>query len=123
MARTPVTPVAVLGPYPTLPVAANSLDFAFTAPAVAADGVSFVMTGREILLVQNTDVGAQTFTLESTVDAKGRTGDVTTYSLAAGEFACFDARGLEGWRQASGGAFYLKMSADTVKVAILRLAS
>lgn len=107
--------------YPVLPVVANSLDFAFTAPSVAADGIDFQATGREVVLIQNSDVGAQTFTLVSVADELRRTGDITTYSLAAGEFAALipPTRGWAG----SNGRILITMSNVAVKVAVLRMPS
>jgi len=122
LARTVVAPQSILGPYPTLPVTANALDIAFTAPAVAADGISFPLTGHEVLLARNVAVGAQTITIQSAPDSRGRSGDITTYSIGAGEFIAFDARAQEGWRQ-SDGSFYAVMSTVDVEVAILRLSN
>jgi hypothetical protein len=70
MPRTVLPTIAVVGPYPVLPVAALSLDFAFTA----ADNVNanqFPFTGREVLLVQNTAGAPGTFTLTSIADSSG----------------------------------------------------
>ena len=106
--------------YPVLPVVANSLDFAFTAPAVAADGIDFTSTGREVVLIQNTTVGAATFTVVSAADEKNRTGDITAYSLAAGEFAAIIPPS-SGW--AVGGKIKITMSDVGVLVAVLRMPS
>ena len=105
--------------YPTLPVAANSLDFAFTAPTAFVDGIDFAATGREVLLVQNADAGAQTVTLLSSADALNRTGDITAYSLSAGEFCVFipPVSGFAG----ANGRILTTMSNANVKVAVIRL--
>lgn len=72
--------------YPTLPVGANTLDIAETAPTDTA-GIEFVATGREICIAHNTDpTNPYTYTVVSVADAYGRTGDITNYSLAAGEY-------------------------------------
>jgi hypothetical protein len=122
MPRTVLPTIAVVGPYPVLPVAALSLDFAFSA----ADNVNanqFPFTGREVLLVQNTAGAPGTFTLTSIADSQGRTGDITTYQVGAGLFSIIDLGRLgDGWRQADGN-IYLTASAATMKFAVLRLSS
>ena len=105
---------------PTLPIAANSADITFTnAGASFADGAGFPLTGREVLVVKNGNVGAQTLTVSSTKDDKGRTGDITAYSLAAGDIAIFRFP-IEGWRQADG-QLYFAASATDVAFGVVRL--
>lgn len=109
------------GSFPTLPPAADALDIVFIGPAVAADGISFPLTGNEILLVRNIHATlAQTVTISSQADSRGRTGDIAAYSLAAGDFAAFGPFGLEGWRQ-TDGALYAVGSTTDIKFAVLRL--
>lgn len=103
--------------YPPLPVAANSLDVVETAPTDTA-GIEFVATGREVVLIHNTDVGAQTFTLASVADPYGRTGDITTYSLSAGEFAAL-IPGVQGFI-GTGGKVTIAVSNAAVKFLIVR---
>jgi len=104
--------------YPPLPVAANSLDFAFTV-GDAVNGLQYQATGREVVLVRNINAGSQTFTLLSVADEFGRKGDITTYSLAAGEFAVLIPP-LKGFQQADGSV-WIDVSHDDVHVAVLRL--
>lgn len=118
MARTVLTPVVPKGPYPGT-VAADALDVALAA-ADNTNGNYFVGTGKELILVQNTAGGAGTFTLTSIADPFGRLGSITTYSLAAGEFAMFWLGALVGWDQ-GGGQIYLDASAATIKFAIIRI--
>ncbi len=107
--------------YPTLPLTANSADFVFTAAgADYAAGMGFTHTGREIILVHNANVGTQKITVVSVPDDKKRTGDITEYSMAAGEYAVFGPFPIEGWRQTSG-LLHLLASATDVEVAVLRL--
>ena len=118
MAR-PQQPIIVpKGPYPTLPVSATALDFAFSV-ADSTNFDQFSFTGRELILVQNPTGGALTFTLESTTDLQSRTGDITTYSVGAGLFSCFWAGKVDGWNNA--GQFFLRASASTLKFAIIRI--
>lgn len=119
MARTEITVQEVDAPFAA--VSANSLDFTFGAMD-AANGNYFACTGRELILFQNTDAGAQTVTIDSVDDERGRQEDITTYSLAAAEFAAAGV-GLtnsKGWKQ-SNGQIYLDTSSANVKVAVLRL--
>lgn len=118
MARTALTPVSPKGPYPGT-VAANALDYVFAA-SDSSNGNYFVGTGRELILVQNADAGAQTFTLTSIADPYGRLGSITTYSLSAGEFAMFWLGALVGWDQ-GGGQIYLDSSNANIKFAIIRM--
>lgn len=121
MSRTALTPQSPLGPFANIPVTANSLDFTFAA-GDAVNGNSFPCTGKELLLVQNSDTNPHTFTLTSIADLKGRLGDVTAYSLSAGEFGVYAFIGADmgGWKQADGN-IYLTVSDVSVKFAVLRL--
>ena len=118
MARQVQPVITPKGPFPGT-VAALALDYAFTA-ADASNFDTFAFTGRELILVENTTGGALTFTLESAADPQGRTGDITTYTIAAttGK-SCFWAGSLIGWNQ--GGFFNLKGSTAGVKFAIIRI--
>ncbi len=115
--RTALTPKALKTPYSD--VSANDLDFAFAA-ADQANGNAFPFSGREVILLQNSGVSPATVTLASAPDTYGRTKDIATYSLAAGEFAAFWAGAITGWRQ-SDGMFYINASATDIKIAVLRL--
>lgn len=117
MARQVQPVINPVGPYPVLPPAANSLDFVFTAcDAVNFDEFSF--TGRELLIV--TSGGSHTFTLESVADGQNRLGDITTYAMTIGEYACFWFGNKPGWEQ-SGGKVYLKGSNAAVSFAVIRI--
>ena len=114
------TEIEVLERYPTLPLSVTKLKFVFTAPTAFADGIRFPITGRELILVQNTDGGApQTFTITSARDVYGRTGDITTYSIGASGFAVVPT-GAKDLFGSTGGTLTITMSANTVKVAVLR---
>lgn len=120
MARQTLTKTTVVGPYPTLQPAANSLDVTFAA-AIVADKEQFVMSGNDVLLVWNTDaVNPYTFTVTSVADERNRTGDITTYSVGAGEIAAFKFSAQKGWMQ-SGGYCYIEASNVAIKFAVLAL--
>ena len=118
MARTALTPQTLLGPHPGVP-AANALDFTWAA----ADEVNlndFPHTGREVILIRNDNVAAQTITLTSKLSGLNRLGTITAYSVGIGEYAALWAGDINGWKQADGN-FYLEAAVNDVFFAILRL--
>jgi hypothetical protein len=114
-----LTPVTIKGPFED--VAANGADFTFTAGATTTD--TFACTGRQILLAYNSDgANPYTVTITSTADDKGRSEDITAYSLAAGEYAVFGV-GLTnsaGWKQ-TNGTIIVDVENAAVKWAVLTL--
>lgn len=119
-ARTTLTPITPVGPHPSLPVAANSLDLAWTA----ADTVNFnqfQIQGPVTILVRNVHATtAFTFTLTSAPDSRKRTGDVGPFTLQAGEVAAFYVNNMEGWQQ-TDGFFYLQGNDASVQFCIVRI--
>lgn len=119
MARTLVPVTVPNKQYPALPLTAGSA----ALPFQAADTVNLnncVSTGRELLIVQSTDAGAQTVTINSAPDERGRTGDITAYSIPAGAFAVFGPFPTPGWKQ-SDGTLWFQASAVTLKFAVIQL--
>jgi hypothetical protein len=104
--------------YPTFPIAPDSLDVAFTV-GDAVNGLEYVATGRELVLMRNVNAGPQTFTLKSVKDELNRTGDITTYSMGAGEFAPLYPP-LKGFQQPDGKV-YIDVSHNDVNIMVLRL--
>jgi hypothetical protein len=105
---------------PFAAVTAGSADFTFAASSL--DGNTFQCTGRELLLVQNSDAGVTTITITSVDDEKGRAEDITTYSMAAADFVVFGV-GLtnsKGWKSTAGTIRVTTSDVD-VKLAVLRL--
>lgn len=84
------------------------------------NGNSFPHTGREILLVHNTNASSGTFSVTSVADQYGRTGDISAYSVAASAIAVIDLDTITGWRQSNGNVL-LACSANTMKFVVLRL--
>lgn len=115
MARQDLTVTANSGTYPTTGAALT-----FTA-ADTSNKERFVLTGKEVVLVWNTGGSSYTYTVTSTADPQGRTGDISTVSLAAGVIHAIGPLGLSGWRQSTGGYLYLEASNAAVKWAIYRL--
>jgi len=119
MARTALTVSTPKGPYDA--VSANGLDFSFAA-ADEVNGNSFVCSGRELILMHNDHAtDAATVTIASAPDPYGRTKDIATYSLAAGEFATFWIGRTTGWRQSDGKVNLDVAGTGTIKFAILRI--
>jgi hypothetical protein len=96
----PTTALPIIVPKTTRggTIAANGADIVLTACDVA-NGNNFLCSGRDIVLVQNTGAGARTITFTSENDNNGRPGNISAYSLAAGEFALFGPFFSEGWAQ------------------------
>ncbi len=121
MARSDFTPQTLVGGYGDYSVAdVADLTFAAFTGTSGDDGNQFVASGRDIVIVRNDNVGAQTVTFSSVDDPFGRTGNIAAYSLAAGEYAIFGAFNVDGWRQADG-KMYLEASAADVFCAVIRL--
>ena len=98
---------------------ANVADLALTAADVALKN-QFLFRPRDLLLVQNTDISPQTFTVTSVADEHGRSKDVTAYSLAAGEIAIVGPfLDQEGWVQADG-YIYVEASDAAVMFAVIQ---
>lgn len=107
---------------PFASISANGADFTFAACDVG-NGNHFASTGHELLLVQNSDgSNPYTVTITSVADDKGRTGHITNYSLAAGEFAAFTCGMTDesGWRQ-ENGTILVSGSNAAIKLAVLKL--
>lgn len=99
-------------------VTAGGLNLTFTA-CDATNGNSFVSTGREVLLVQNSGGSAYTFTITSVADPFGRTDtSLTAYSLAASAVAAIQMKYQPGW--ASSGVISMTCSNAAVKYAVLQ---
>lgn len=117
MARTQLTPVTV--GWQDADVSANELDYTWTA-ADDVNGNAFAPTGKEILLARNTDVGAQTVTIPAADDAIGREGEITAYSIGAGEEARFGRFRPSDWAQNDGNV-HVDASDAAVEFLLLKL--
>jgi hypothetical protein len=118
MARTALTPVAVPARQ-SVSVAADAADLAFTA-GDAVEGNSVPCTGKEIVVAWNTDVGAQTITIDAPADEFAREGAITAYSIGADEIAWFGLFHADGWKQ-TDGTIHIDVSDAGVELAVLRV--
>jgi len=113
MPRATLTKLAALGNNPALPIAANAVDLPMTA-ANAANKEQFVASGKDLIIAYNSGAGARTVTITSVVDPRNnRTGDITPYSIGAGEYAVFGPFYREGWMQPDG---YIYIEAEHAEV-------
>jgi hypothetical protein len=119
MARQLLTKLVPVGPYPALPVVANSLDLPFTA-ANATDKEHFIPGNDSLLIVKNDHATlAKTFIITSKANEMNRTGDVGPYSLGAGEHAVFRLK-KSGWMQ-SDGKIRIEAESSDIKFAVIQL--
>lgn len=101
-------------------IAADGADVTMTA-GDASNGNDFVSSGDEIVIVQNTHATlAYTVTFTSVADSLNRTGDITAYSLAAGDIAVFGPFPAHGWRY-TGNKIRVTVSNASVKIGLKRL--
>jgi hypothetical protein len=101
-------------------VVAGDLTLTFTAMD-ASNGNSFFATGREVLIVQNSDASPHTFTVTSVADSLGRTdATLTSYSVAANGFAIIQFRSLLGWIQPGGQTVNMTTSSALLKIAVVQ---
>lgn len=115
MPRTNCPVTTVTSKYPTAGKAITLTD------ADTSNDNSCSFTGSEILIIHNTDVGSQTWTLTSVSDAiEHRTGHITTESIAAGAIRMVGPLAGEGWAQ-SDGKLYFTGSDATVKFGVIKL--
>lgn len=83
----------------------------------AANGNSFIATGREVLIFQNTDSASHTITITSVADKLGRSDtSLTAYSIAANAYAAIQMKELSGWQ--SGGIVTLTTTSALVKLGV-----
>jgi hypothetical protein len=121
MSRTNIATQTPVGPYPAGgSVAALALDLAWTG-ADTSNHNEFLFSGKEVLLVWNTDTASHNLTLTSAPDEHGRSGDVTSYAVAAGVVSAFNFRaGSAGWLE-SDGHVYMQGDSALLKFAILTI--
>ena len=115
MARQDLTVTSGTSRYPT-----TGAILTFTA-ADTTNFERFVLTDRDIVLVWNSGASPYTYTITSTADPQGRTGDITTAAIAAGAIHALGPFALDGWRQSAGGYLHMQASNAAVKWAIYRI--
>jgi len=120
MARLTLVKTAAPGNFPAIQPTANSLDVAMVV-TVLVNKAQFSASGKDLVFAHNTGAGAGTVTINSVADPKNnRTGDITAYSIGAGEYAVFGPFSREGWVQTDGNV-YLEASTTDVKFGVVSL--
>lgn len=119
MGRTTLTRTTPLGPYPTLQPTADSMDLLLTA-ADTTNNNQILLDGPVIVVAHNTGASARTITITSAVDPQNRTGDVSAYSIGAGEYFSMKIDQTTGWKQ-TDGYLYLQANNAEVKIGAIRL--
>ena len=117
MARTALTKTTALGAYGTYSAGAADMTM---AAADTVDQNSFVFAGKDLVIAHNTGGSPATITINSVSDPYGRDGDISAYSLGAGEYAVFGPFDAAGWLQ-SDGSMYLEASSADVKFGVVKL--
>lgn len=116
MARQDVAVTAGTGPNPTTGAVLT---------LTAADTVNkeqIALTGKEVIIVQNTGGVGYTYTVTSAADPYGRTLDITAAAIAAGAIHVLGPfSGLTGWIQPADGKLYFEASNVAVKFGVYRL--
>jgi len=125
MARTTIPAASIItpvGPYPTLQPAANSLDLVFQAADTVNQNQFALGFGKYVVLARNTHATTTyTVTFTSAVDPRTkRSGNITAYSLEAGDQMAFLIDSQDGWKQ-TDGMFYLEANNASVQFCILRI--
>lgn len=113
MARTRLTPVELPKTHP-----GGEVTWAFTA-ADTTNQNDFLLTGREIVLIDNANVASQNVTVGSVADPYGRDGDLTVSVPATSTVALYIGD-RTGWMQ-SDGTLYLDTASSDISYSILRL--
>ncbi len=120
MPRTDLTPVTPLGPYGTYTAeAADVVPEAMTGSG-GSSGNQFTSSGNDLVIAEETGGAPQTITFTSVNCPHGRSGDITTYSIGANEFAVFGPFNPLGWRQ-SDNEIYLEAGSADVEVVVVVL--
>lgn len=120
MPRTSIAAQTPKGPYPGT-ITSNLLDVTWTAAdSVNAHTTAWGPGNRMLILWRNSGAGARTVTVTSSASfAHARTGDVTAFSLGAGEYGALIVE-RDGWIQ-SDGALYHTAEHSEVLVAVLNI--
>jgi hypothetical protein len=87
-ARVLIASQSPVGGYPATPITANAADLTFTAGDATNGHYTPITDGKTWVQAHNTGAGARTLTITSAADPTyHRTGDITAYSLGAGEIS------------------------------------
>ncbi|MCL4528670.1 MAG: hypothetical protein M1282_04580 [Chloroflexi bacterium] len=120
MARTALTKYTALGAFPSLPLGALAADLTMAAADITNKN-SCVATGNDLIIAYNSGLSPYTVTITSAASPNTkRTGDITTYSIAAGAISVFGPFSKNGWMQTDGN-LYFEANNAAVKFAVVAL--
>jgi len=120
VARVLVAAQTTPGAYPALPITANSRDLQMQAGDASLGNYTPLVEAKTLVLLHNTGAGARTVTFTSQADTPyNRTGDITAYSIGAGEMALFGPFKAIGW--SDGGNLDIDVSHAEVQIAVITL--
>ena len=123
MARVLIAAQTLLGAYPTLPITPGSA-LSYQAVDTGLGNYTPLVENKTTLWIKNTHAtDAKTVTITSVADTLNRTGDITAYSLAAGEEKPFGPFKGVGWNHGAGttGGIWIDGSSADIKVAVVTL--
>jgi len=87
-ARALIAAQVPVGTYPVTPITANAADLGESAGDATNGHYTPIVDGKTVVIVHNTGAGARTVTFLSAADPTfHRVGDITAYSLGAGEIS------------------------------------
>lgn len=120
MTRQVITAQSLLGAYPALPITPGAATLSQTSNSDQTDRTTPLVDSKTLVTAHNSDSGAQTITFTSVADSPyNRAGDITAYSLAAGEIAYFGPFKTAGW--ASSGQLLIDVSDAKVLLTVITL--
>jgi hypothetical protein len=119
MPRTNIAAQTTPGAYPTLPISPDARDVAFVGANVADGNDTALVAGKTLVLVTNVDTVAHTVSFTSAPDTLNRKGDITAYSVGAGNIALFGPFTTVGW--AVGGRLQINGDNVNIEIAVITL--
>jgi hypothetical protein len=99
MTRTTIAAQTLLGSYPALPIT-PATDVTEVPADVGNGNDTTIVDNKTIVVAHNINVAAKTVTFTSVADAFNRTGNITSYSIAAGKYKIFGPFKVAGWSNA-----------------------
>lgn len=124
MARTALTAAALplasgASYFPTTPLSANTADLTWTAGDASNGNYVALTSGKTRLLVKNVHATtAFTMTIRSVADERGRTGDITSYSVAALVTSSFGPFLTTGWNQSSPAGLWIDTASTNLQFVV-----
>jgi len=105
-------------PHATMNIPAGTVTLTMT-PGDPANGHQFSVTGRELLIAQNTETSPKWVKLTAAADAFGRAGNTGNYAIAPGAIAVFAVSPMNVWAH-QGNVAYVDVEHAGVLLAAVR---